>query len=73
MAGTGELNRLGPGMPARMVDTDPTAPPETLDGVEKDPDVWVTGEDFDPTLSKADASKEIERLQTETGRGRHRE
>lgn len=68
---------------------DPTAPQETLDGVEKDPDVWVTGdekmtgpqasyletlkreagEDFDATLSKAEASREIDRLQSETGRG----
>jgi hypothetical protein len=72
-----------------MAVNDPTAPPETLDGVEKNPDAWVTGdekmtgpqasyletlkreasEDFDPTLSKADASKEIDRLQEETGRG----
>jgi hypothetical protein len=27
------------------------------------------GEDFDPDLSKGDASKEIERLQSKTGRG----
>lgn len=72
-----------------MTDNDPTAPPETLEGVEKDPDNWVTGdekmtgpqasyletlkreagEDFDATLSKADASVEIDRLQGETGRG----
>lgn len=72
-----------------MPDNDPTAPQETLEGVEKDPDTWVTGdekmtgpqasyletlkreagEDFDPTLSKADASREIDRLQAETGRG----
>ncbi|MDF2771654.1 MAG: hypothetical protein K0S86_1148 [Geminicoccaceae bacterium] len=67
-------------------DQDPSSP----QGVQKDPEQWVTGdesmtdaqasylktlaqeagEEFDETLTKAEASKRIDELQARTGRGR---
>jgi hypothetical protein len=62
--------------------SDPAVPSNT----EKDPDSWTTGdesmtsylktlseeagEEFDQTLTKAEASKRIDALQGKTGRGR---
>ena len=49
--------------------SDQTSSNPTNANAAKDPSEWVTGEEFDSSLSKAAASQKIDELQQKTGRG----